>query len=99
MAYLKRWQKKLELSDFGFALLAKPATKKVPRSSVCPLGDNLYIIWLTPETLTLENDWRDSIVHELLHTLMIKHYWRPRRLSRKTEELLVFALAGLLSRK
>lgn len=96
LQYLKRWQKKLGLEHCVFALWAKKATKYVPLASLQPIENRLYVIWLTPRTLA-STDWRDSIVHELLHAL----FWENKRAGKVTcigEERMVSLISGLLSR-
>lgn len=96
LQYLKRWQKKLELEHCVFILRAKKATKRVPLASIQKVDRTLFIIWLTPKTLA-STDWRDSIVHELLHAL----FWDNKRADKVTdigEERIIILISSLLAR-
>lgn len=100
MRYLKVWQNKLSLSSCAFVLRAKEATEKVPLASLQCLSkrDKVYLIWLTPRTLRSKKDWRDSIIHELLHALFWELGRNRRCFPMHTEEWLVSKMARVLSR-
>lgn len=100
LRYLNRWQVKLGLTNCSFALRAKPSTRDVPLASMQVIEgiSNVYIVWLTPATLRTA-DWRDSIIHELLHCLFFEFRNTSQELPYPMEECIVSKVANLLSRK
>ncbi len=102
-AFINRWRKRLGLKCELVLTAYYKNDKKVSSSNALawfwPLIDGgPYVIGLSNVTLR-STDWRDSIVHELLHAVFHESLARGRSLSMKREEHMIGMLAPMLTRQ
>ncbi len=103
-AYLRRWRQKLDLQDQQIALYVydykkdhkNPKLRALARIAV-HVQPHLHALGLSNRTMK-STDWRDSVIHELLHIIFHNNVTNSRKLTPEREEYLVRLFAGLLAR-
>lgn len=97
LAYLNRWQSRLGLRHRRFTVYTFPYDQRTLARIHLFVADDHHVLGLS--TITLKSsDWRNSVVHELLHAVFAECMKARRNLPPKGEEAIVEQLSSVLAR-
>ena len=110
LRFLRRWQHRIGLGYCEFTMRIvrrimprEKGEKKDVLASIDHQGGCAYTISLSLRTMRSRKDWRDSILHELMHVLFweLRQQLRKKRLDKKKldlefEELIVSLFSHIM---